>query len=493
MFNDLVEIRRSVARAGREPTALMVEPESPCIFQRRRRNVPHATAHHSLPSMPCMHCNADARPYNASMHLARPTGAWFFFAPVLVLTGCTAAAGDPGFWFFACLALLLVAWGAWRLGRMQAATALQVALRAEQQQRLALEQLQDGVLWQCDAAMVVVQARPARGSAPSHWTCEQWLGRDLLSLFAEVKPQGPGLEATDDSTTTPPLKALTAARGLVLSHPVALQLAPPLNTVLCALSASPVHDGQGRFTGYLGSLCTLRSTPNASPPAELPSHDDALSFGFTLSHDLRAPVRVVEGFTRIIKEDYAHQLDRVGLDHLDRVMGAAARMNQMIDAMLAVAKLTTQPVARQVVNLSQLANFVVEDLRRGEPDRQINIDIEAGLVVQGDPTLLRQLLDNLLGNAWKYTQRAAQPCMQLLREQQGGEVVYVVKDNGAGFDMRSVDRLFGLFQRLHSANDFPGTGVGLASVKRIVARHGGRIWAQAEPGQGAAFHFTLRS
>jgi light-regulated signal transduction histidine kinase (bacteriophytochrome) len=160
--------------------------------------------------------------------------------------------------------------------------------------------------------------------------------------------------------------------------------------------------------------------------------------------------------------------------------------------MLAIAKLTTQPIARQEVNLSQLASFVAEDLRRGAPERRIDIEIEPGLFVQGDPTLLRQLLDNLLGNAWKYTQRAAQPRMHFAREEQDGEWVYCVRDNGAGFDMRSVDRLFGLFQRLHSANDFPGTGVGLASVKRIVARHGGRIWAVAEPGHGATFHFTLR-
>ena len=493
MCNDWVQIRGSVAKAGREQTAPMVGPVSTRNFQWQRRNVPHTTASGRFPCTPGLQGFTNARPYNAPMHLARPTGAWFCFVPVLVFTGCTAAAGDPGFWFFACLVLLLVARGAWQLGGMHGAASLQVTLRAEQQHRLALEQLHDGVLWQCDATMVVVQARPARGLPLSHWSCEQWSGKGLLSLFAEIKPQGPAPDATDHSAISPSLMALTAARGLVLSHPVALQLAPPLDTVICELSASPVHDGQGRFAGYVGTLCALRGTLKTEPTTEPSSHVDALSFGFTLSHDLRAPVRVVEGFTRIIKEDYAHQLDRVGLDHLDRVMGAAARMNQMIDAMLAVAKLSTQPVARQAVNLSQLANFVVEDLRRGEPDRQINIDIEAGLIVQGDPTLLRQLLDNLLGNAWKYTQRASQPSMQLLREQQGGEVVYVVKDNGAGFDMRSVDRLFGLFQRLHSANDFPGTGVGLASVRRIVARHGGRIWALAEPGQGAAFHFTLRS
>ena len=215
------------------------------------------------------------------------------------------------------------------------------------------------------------------------------------------------------------------------------------------------------------------------------------TYTFTLSHDLRAPIRVVEGFTRIVKEDYGRHLDRVGNDHLDRVLGAAARMNLMIDALLTLARLSQQPLARQRVNLSQLAGFVVEDLRRAAPDRAADIDIEAGLSAWGDPTLLRLVLENLLGNAWKYTGRCTHAQISLRTVSHGASTALAVRDNGAGFDMRSADRLFGLFQRLHSASDFPGHGVGLASVRRIVQRHGGEIWAEGEPGRGAAFYFTL--
>jgi signal transduction histidine kinase len=214
-------------------------------------------------------------------------------------------------------------------------------------------------------------------------------------------------------------------------------------------------------------------------------------FGSTLSHDLRAPIRVVEGFTRIVKEDYGAQLDRVGNEHLDRVLGAAARMNLMIDALLTMARLSAQPLARQPVDLSQLAHYVVDDLRRGGAARQVEVDIEPGLTASGDPTLLRLVLENLLGNAWKYTARTENARIALRHTQHDGRRAFAVSDNGAGFDMRSADRLFGLFQRLHSASDFPGHGVGLASVKRIVRRHGGDIWAEGRPGHGATFTFTL--
>jgi signal transduction histidine kinase len=215
------------------------------------------------------------------------------------------------------------------------------------------------------------------------------------------------------------------------------------------------------------------------------------SFSFAVSHDLRAPLRVVEGFTRILKEDYGRVLDRIGNDHLDRVLGASARMNQMIDALLALARLSSQPLARQPVNLSQLAGFVVDDLRRQFPQPPADVTIEPDLVVDGDPTLLRMVLENLLGNAWKYSARCERRRIALERATHRGRSAFVVRDNGAGFDMRFADRLFGVFQRLHSASDYPGTGVGLASVKRIVLRHGGQIWAEGEVGQGARFYFTL--
>ena len=217
------------------------------------------------------------------------------------------------------------------------------------------------------------------------------------------------------------------------------------------------------------------------------------SFSYTVSHDLRAPLRVVEGFARILKEDYGRLLDRIGNDHLDRVMGAAARMNSMIDALLSLSQLSTQPLARQPVNLSQLAGFVVEELRRNAPERAVDVQIQPALQVQGDPTLLRMVLENLLGNAWKYSGKRPLGQIRLEAREQESQWVYCVSDNGAGFDMRFADRLFGVFQRLHSASDFQGTGVGLASVRRIVRRHGGDIWAESNVDDGARFYFTLAS
>jgi len=217
---------------------------------------------------------------------------------------------------------------------------------------------------------------------------------------------------------------------------------------------------------------------------------DRESFSYTVSHDLRAPIRVVEGFTKILKEDYGRALDRIGNDHLDRVLGAAARMNSMIDALLVLSKLSSQPLARQPVNLSQLAAYVAEDLRRQSPGREVLLHVEPGLQVAGDPTLLRLVLENLLGNAWKYTGKCRAPEVWLERRAQHPNT-FTVRDNGAGFDMRFADRLFGVFQRLHSASDFQGTGIGLATVRRIVRRHGGEVWAEAEVDRGASFHFSL--
>ena len=240
---------------------------------------------------------------------------------------------------------------------------------------------------------------------------------------------------------------------------------------------------------------------NATPRRIVPRDDpaspdggekdpDPESFGYIVSHDLRAPIRVVEGFTKIVKEDYAHVLDKVGLDHLDRVLGAATRMNSMIDALLALSRLSTQPIAHVPVNLSQIADFVIADLRREHPDRDVEVTVEPGLLAMGDPTLLRMVLENLLANAWKYSANARPARIGFLGDA-GEPASFTVEDNGAGFDMRFAERLFGVFQRLHSASEFPGTGVGLASVRRIVRRHGGEVWAESEPERGARFHFTL--
>jgi signal transduction histidine kinase len=247
-------------------------------------------------------------------------------------------------------------------------------------------------------------------------------------------------------------------------------------------------DAQGRS---LGRMLVLR--PAQDPAAEQAmSAADQDSFVYSVSHDLRAPLRVVDGFARILKEDYGRFLDRIGNDHLDRVLAAGARMNSMIDALLALSRLQSQPLVRKPVDLSQLATYIVEDLRSSDPERQASITIEPGLVVNGDATLLRVAMENLLGNAWKYSSHGEQTVIEFRCEpdKEHGRV-FVIADQGAGFDMRFADRLFGVFQRLHSAKDFQGTGVGLASVRRIVRRHGGDIWAESEVGKGARFFFTI--
>ena len=241
-----------------------------------------------------------------------------------------------------------------------------------------------------------------------------------------------------------------------------------------------------------GLLLALAPLASGNDPQQATLAAEHAAFSYTISHDLRAPIRVVEGFGRILKEDYGNALDRVGRDHLDRVMGAAARMNHMIDALLSVSRLSTQPLAHQPVNLSQLAQWVLDDLQRAAPERTAAVHIAPGMTVQGDPTLLRMALENLLGNAWKYSAKVAQAQIRFELTEQDGRPVYCICDNGAGFDMRFADRLFGVFQRLHSSSDFQGTGVGLASVRRIVRRHGGRVWAEGEVGRGASFYFTLR-
>jgi len=253
-----------------------------------------------------------------------------------------------------------------------------------------------------------------------------------------------------------------------------------------------VLPGAGDNTCQGRLLLVMARVESAADGATQALAAEHAAFSYTISHDLRAPIRVVEGFGRILKEDYGPALDRVGRDHIDRVMAAAARMNHMIDALLSLSRLSSQPLVRQPVNLTQLAGFVVDELRRSMPERQVSVHIAAGMVAQGDPTLLRMALENLLGNAWKYSAKVAQAVVRFEPELQDGRPGFVVSDNGAGFDMRFADRLFGVFQRLHSSSDFQGTGIGLASVRRIVRRHGGEIWAESTVGQGARFHFRLK-
>ena len=216
------------------------------------------------------------------------------------------------------------------------------------------------------------------------------------------------------------------------------------------------------------------------------------SFSYSVSHDLRAPLRAIDGFSHALLEDYAERLDDGGRDHLRRIRGAAQRMAALIDALLDLSRVTRAELRVEDVDLTALARTTVEELRHSEPQRRVDVEIAAGLSARGDPQLLRQLLQNLVGNAWKFTgQRPeAHIAVGVARELEGHP--YFVRDDGAGFDMRYADKLFGVFQRLHAAQDFAGTGIGLSIVQRIVQRHGGRVWADSAVDRGTTFYFTLR-
>jgi light-regulated signal transduction histidine kinase (bacteriophytochrome) len=215
------------------------------------------------------------------------------------------------------------------------------------------------------------------------------------------------------------------------------------------------------------------------------------SFSYSVSHDLRAPLRSIAGFSQVLLEDYADRLDAAGRQYLDRVRDSTVRMGQLIDDLLKLAKVTRSRLAMQDLDLSEIARRVVGRLRAASPERQVEVVVAAGLHGYGDSGLLTVVLENLLGNAWKFTSKSDGARIELGSEPHAQGTAYFVRDNGAGFDMAYASRLFGAFQRLHTAKEFEGTGIGLATVQRVIVRHGGRVWADGKVGQGATFYFTL--
>jgi signal transduction histidine kinase len=215
------------------------------------------------------------------------------------------------------------------------------------------------------------------------------------------------------------------------------------------------------------------------------------AFAYSVAHDLRAPLRAVDGLSELVMEDYQERLDEPGRDALRRVRQAAQRMGSLIDDMLTLAHSTRGPDEVGQVDLSAIAESVVAELRRSEPARDARVSIAQGVTGQGDSRLLRSVLDNLLSNAWKFTAHRQDAAIRFSSQQREHDVVYCVQDNGAGFDMAFAHNLFVPFQRLHRASEFPGNGVGLAIVKRIITRLGGTVWAEGSVNQGASFYFTL--
>jgi signal transduction histidine kinase len=215
------------------------------------------------------------------------------------------------------------------------------------------------------------------------------------------------------------------------------------------------------------------------------------SFAYSISHDLRSPLRGIDGFSHLLLERYRDQLDAQGRDYLARVRGAAQRMGALIDDILELSRVTRQEMRRERVDLSALAAELVEEMGQANSGPRPLTEIAPGCVVDGDPQLLKLLLQNLLENSWKYSARCAAPTIAFGCAAVDGKTVFHVRDNGVGFDEQFVGRLFAPFQRLHKPDDFEGNGIGLATVARIVRRHGGQVWAESKPGVATTFHFTL--
>jgi PAS domain S-box-containing protein len=280
----------------------------------------------------------------------------------------------------------------------------------------------------------------------------------------------------------------------------------PFETVRCrrdgswvdvSVTISPVRGARGELVGFswaardisewkLAQLEAVRAREVAEA-----ANRELEAFSYSIAHDLRAPLRGIDGFVRIVLEDFGETLAAEARDHLECVLKNADLMRRLIDGLLELGRVARANVRVQDVDLSELARASATQLQALDRERAVEFAIDEGLRVQGDGTLLRAVVDNLLGNAWKFTRNRADARIEFGATGSNGQTVYFVRDNGAGFDMTYASRLFGVFQRLHSQQEFDGTGVGLATVQRIVHRHGGRIWAEARVGEGASFQFTL--
>jgi PAS domain S-box-containing protein len=255
------------------------------------------------------------------------------------------------------------------------------------------------------------------------------------------------------------------------------------------------RNGESAFAGIIRDVTQRREAEEAleRSASELQAVNEELeAFSYSVSHDLRAPLRSIHGFSQALLEDYRDRLDADGRDYLERVCTAVDRMGQLIDDLLELAQATRAAMRSESVDLGAVARGIVDELRAAAPARQVRFTVADDLTVTGDARLLRLMLQNLLANAWKFTSKERQAEIEVgVGTVDGGERAFFVRDNGAGFDMTYAEKLFGAFQRLHAPSDFPGTGVGLALVQRIIHRHGGRIWAEGAEGTGATFHFTL--
>jgi PAS domain S-box-containing protein len=264
-----------------------------------------------------------------------------------------------------------------------------------------------------------------------------------------------------------------------------------------SVTISPIHDSRGVVIGASKVARDIsdrkraeQALAQAKEAAETASREFE-AFSYSVAHDLRAPLRGIDGFSQALLEDYSDKLDADGRHYLSRVRESAQHMAQLIDSLLMLARVTQSDIHQERVDLSKLARDTAERLKGTQPERYVEFHITEGVTEAGDSRLLAIVFENLLGNAWKFTRNEAKGRIEFGCNRENGRPVFFVRDNGAGFDMAFASKLFGVFQRLHTTNEFEGTGIGLATVQRIIRRHGGRIWAEGKVAEGATFYFTL--
>jgi PAS domain S-box-containing protein len=266
-----------------------------------------------------------------------------------------------------------------------------------------------------------------------------------------------------------------------------------------SIAISPIRNSMGAIVGASKVIRDVTERKRAQEQIERArdaaeaASKELEAFSYSVAHDLRAPLRSIAGFSQAVLEDYGDRLDEEGRSYLERVRAAANRMGLLIDDLLALSRVTRSELRREPVDLTRIAREIAERLRHAEPGRDIELSIAEGLGAQGDAHLISIALENLMGNAVKFTRQRPRARIEIgsTATAAGGPRTFFVRDNGAGFNMEHAQRLFGAFQRLHRPTEFEGTGIGLATVQRIIRRHGGRIWAEAAVDQGATFYFTL--
>jgi PAS domain S-box-containing protein len=306
---------------------------------------------------------------------------------------------------------------------------------------------------------------------------------EASALAQPISALLPELEL-DGQARTGQLVETTARRADGREFPVEMSLAPSRSAGGVEFSTAIIRDISARKRDE-------EAVRKARDAAEA-SNRELEAFTYSVSHDLRKPLRAMEGFSRALLEEFADRLDARGKDYAGRVASGAERMSQLMDDLLELSRAALVNLQVRQVDLSAIVDEVVAELRRRDPQRQVEVVVQEGLGARGDEALLHAVLENLVDNAWKFTARREQARIEFgAQKQLDGTLAYFVRDNGVGFDPDYAQELFRPFERLHKERDFTGTGVGLAIVQRVVRRHGGRVWAEGQPDQGATFYFTL--